>query len=160
MIKYQTKLEPWENYFLQQADVQLGNRSHKNTNLITFHNPDINSNTIYGSSLGGNGELTKITSATPMKCEQKTDEVKVELVSPVESTTSQADSEIQDIIKEGDPAETAILKETARQAATLDNQGGTISQKKKRKLHTDNNVINHSIDTFRDIFAKPKRSKK
>ncbi|MEO1263989.1 MAG: hypothetical protein AAFZ15_34605, partial [Bacteroidota bacterium] len=138
-----------------------GKRTRNSTNIVTYSNSSVSSCPSYCTPHARNGELTKITTAKPMKCEEKNEEeVKVELVSPVESTTSQAQSEIQEVIKEGDPTTAAILKETVRQAASSDSDGVAVAQKKKRKIQIQNNLINPTGDTFRDIFVKPKKSKK
>ena len=132
LIKYTPRIEPWEKYFKNQADLQLG-KSSKNTHITVYNNASVTRGL---STTPSSNSLTVITPATDMKKnsanDTKEDQVSVNFVSPAEATTKQAESEMQEEIKDGDKTLIAISKETAKRAATGPVEAESASRVKKR----------------------------
>ncbi|NJL55646.1 hypothetical protein HC928_10930 [bacterium] len=137
-ISYSTKTEEWDTYFKRQADMQKGERSWQK-NKIVYANASVGGGI---SSLASIAGLTRVGLFKDARAKTKEDNevIEVKIVSPIEATADQAQSELENIIKEGDHAEASISKETTKRASSLD--GPPPSEKKKQKVE------------YKDIFSK------
>lgn len=155
LIKYVPKVSPWENYFTQQAEMQMGKRQNKSSAFTTFLNPTVSAD----SGFNKPSLLTKITQAQDTDKKDSNEEIKVNLVSPAESAVEIAESEMEGVLKEGDQTDVAISKLTTKQAVS---SSGTslLSPASRKRKRQESQSINPAGTTFRDIFVKNPKIKK
>lgn len=135
-ISYSLNVKEWDAYFKKQAEMQKGENAWQK-NKIVYTNASVGGGISSPMCVIGLTRVGVVKDAPAQHSEEK-EKVEVNIVSPVEVTVDQAQSELKNIIKDGDPVEASISKQTSKRASSL----ATPSPKKKPKLQ------------YADIFSK------